>query len=117
MKYEEFEIQESFMTWVKVQYPKFTRFVFHIPNGGKMSVLQGYRLKKRGVRRGVADILFMWKKQDFGGLWLEFKTSKGKQNEAQKDFEQDCHTAQYDYQLVRSLKDAVNAFVRYMNLP
>lgn len=116
MKYEESKIQISFIEWLRLAYPKFSQFALHVPNGGRMGIIRGSILKKMGVKAGVADILFMWRKKDFGGLWLEFKSAKGKQSETQKDFEGLCHIAQYDYQVVHSLDEAMIAFKRYMNL-
>jgi hypothetical protein len=58
----------------------------------------------------------MWRKKYFGGLWLEFKTTKGKQSPSQKEFEDLCHVAQYDYQVVHNIDEAIIAFKKYMNL-
>jgi hypothetical protein len=114
MKREEDRLQIAFMQWVRLQYPKFRDFLFHIPNGGKMSLITGSRLKAMGVKPGVADVLFMFRTSNFGGLWLEFKTPKGKQSVQQKEFEELSHVAQYDYQLVRTLDEAMEAFKRYL---
>jgi len=114
MKREEDRLQMAFMRWVQLQYPKLRDFIFHIPNGGKMSVITGSRLKAMGVKSGVADVLFMFKTPDFGGLWLEFKTPKGRQSDTQKVFEELAHIAHYDYQLVRTFDEATEAFKRYL---
>jgi hypothetical protein len=111
----ESEIQQSFFEWIELACPSMRKFIFHIPNGGKMSFSRGKKLKKMGVRSGVADVLLMWNTKDFGGLWLEFKTGKGKQSEEQKKFEEDAFIALYDYQVVRSLDQAIEVFERYLN--
>lgn len=116
MKYEESKIQIAFFDWIKLQYPKFAAFCLHIPNGGKMGIARGRILKRMGVKAGTADVLFMWRKKYFGGLWLEFKSATGKQSESQKEFERLCHIAQYDYQVVHSVDEAMEAFKRYMSL-
>jgi hypothetical protein len=117
MRYEESEIQITFIDWVNLQHPKLAPFVIHVPNGGRMTLMRGHRLKKMGVKRGAADILFMWRKEDFGGLWLEFKAANGVQSNPQKEFEQLCQIAHYDYQVVKSLDMAIDAFNEYMALP
>jgi hypothetical protein len=117
MKHEESNIQISFVDWINLQHPKLADYIIHTPNGGKMNPIRGRRLRRMGVKAGVADILFMWRKQDLGGLWLEFKTNKGTQSNSQKEFEKLCHIAQYDYQIVRSLQEAIDAFSEYFNLP
>ena len=114
MKYEEYKIQVSFVKWVQLQYPKFRDFIFHVPNGGKMSLIKGSRLKSLGVKPGVADILFMFRTNNFGGLWLEFKTPKGVQSLEQKKFEQLSKIAQYDYKIVRSIEEAIDVFKKYV---
>lgn len=116
MKHEESDIQKAFIKWINLQYPKSAAFIMHIPNGGKMTAIRGKRLKDLGVKAGVADILFMCKNNNFGGLWLEFKTKKGIQSKSQKEFENLCNAAQYDYQIVRNIEEAILAFKRYISL-
>jgi len=117
MKHDESLIQQSFVEWVNLQHPKLARFIIHVPNGGKMSPWKGAILKRMGVKAGVADILVMFKKDAYGGLWLEFKTKKGTQSESQEDFQELCGIAFYDYKVVRSLEEAQKAFSDYMRLP
>lgn len=114
MKHEESKIQISFMEWFKLQHNNFYQFLFHVPNGGKIGVVRGTILKKMGVKRGVADVLFMFPNETDSGLWLEFKTAKGKQTKEQKQFENICHVAKFDYQVVFSLEEAILAINRYM---
>jgi hypothetical protein len=117
MKYEESKTQIAFVEWIRLQYPKLFPFIIHIPNGGKMGVIRGAILKKMGVKAGVADILFMYSNaNNYHGLWIEFKSSKGVQSESQKEFEKLCQIAQYDYHVVNSVNKAIDIFKKYMDL-
>jgi hypothetical protein len=114
MRHEESQIQIAWIEWLNLQYPHLAKYALHVPNGGKMSIWKGQYLKRMGVQAGVADILFMWPHGEYHGLWLEFKSSKGKQSEAQEAFELRCHVVNYCYKLVRSLDDAIKAFNKYI---
>jgi hypothetical protein len=114
MRHEESQIQIAFINWIALQYPHLHRYIMHIPNGGKMSLWKGAHLKRMGVQAGVADIFFMWSHGKHHGLWLEFKTKKGVQSEAQKSFELRCFVAHYEYKIVRSLEEAISIFRTYL---
>jgi len=119
MKHPEAQIQMAFIKWVALQHPKFYDFFIRVDFGfsGMLNPIRGKIFKKLGAKPGVADVLFMWHKKDFGGLWLEFKSSNGKQSPVQKRFEELCHEAKYDYHLVKSVDEAIIAFNRYIELP
>jgi hypothetical protein len=126
MKREEEEIQKSFLQWINLQYPQLARFIFHFPMGeirphvknkkGEWYCPSGKRLKDLGAKSGVADIFFMWRKRFFGGLWIEFKTKEGRQTKTQKDFEELCHIAKYDYHVARDIEESIKIFKSYMKL-
>jgi hypothetical protein len=117
MKHLEDQIQASFFQWLQLQYPKLFKYCFHIPNGGYRNILEATRLKRQGVKSGVADVFVMIPNDDFGGLWIEFKTPKGKQTETQKEFEQNCIEMCYDYQIAHSLEEAQRILKTYMEIP
>lgn len=78
-------------------------FAHSVPNegGGRSAVMQG-QLVAMGLRKGVADMVVWWSS---GIGYVEFKTSKGKQSEAQKTFERLCHERGISYDIVRSVDD------------
>jgi len=80
-------------------------FVFAIPNAGKRSFGAAVRMKAEGLTAGVADICIMLE----GGrtLWLELKSSKGRQSDYQKGFQAICDRIGHTYILARSLDEAV----------
>jgi hypothetical protein len=65
------------------------------------SARQGVLLVKMGMVAGVADMTLLG---DRGIIFIELKTPKGKQSETQKQWQQICETAGYQYRIIRSVK-------------
>jgi len=79
---------------------------YAVPNGEKRDIVTASRLKKLGVRAGVADIAFVLP----GGAaaYLELKAGKeGWQSPEQKQFEADVTAAGARYALARTIDDAL----------
>jgi len=70
----------------------------------------GARLKKEGVLAGVADIE-IWANNKV--YYVEVKTEKGRQTQAQKDFQSDAIAHGHEYKIWRSLDSAIS-FVNYI---
>lgn len=64
---------------------------FAVPNGEYRSKRTGAKLKRMGVRAGVADFALTLP----GGqsAYLELKSQKGRLSPSQKDFKRDCEAA------------------------
>lgn len=78
---------------------------FHVPNGEKRSKSTGAKLKRMGVRPGVADLVFIGN----GGVvrFLELKASDGIFSPDQLTF---CHDVEWLgalYAVARSIDDAI----------
>jgi hypothetical protein len=67
-------------------------------------------MKGMGVVAGVADMLYL---SPTGLIALEFKTETGRQNVAQKIWQETIEAAGYKYYIVRSL----NEFLKAINKP
>lgn len=94
------------------------RWLHAIPNGGKRSKITGARLKKEGVKAGVAD-LYLPRCSTIGGeryagLYVEVKTAAGKQSKAQKEFETYATSSGYMYQIIRTTQDGVDCILSYI---
>ena len=73
-----------------------------IPNESPRSPRYANRLKQLGMLPGVADmVLTVYGKTHY----LEFKSPKGRQTEAQKQFECQCRATGIPYALARSVDD------------
>ena len=78
------------------------------PNAAKRSMQLASRMKREGMKPGVADLQIMLP----GGrsCWLEMKTAKGRQSPEQKNFEQICLKLHHAYAIARSFDEAVAIF-------
>lgn len=67
--------QVAVMAWAaqhRAQWPCL-EWLFHVPNGGSRSKIEGQRFKAMGVRRGVSDLLLLHPSKGFHGLCIEMK--------------------------------------------
>ncbi|WP_300379588.1 VRR-NUC domain-containing protein [Henriciella sp.] len=113
MKHEEHQIQCAIVDLLEVALPADATF-WAVPNGekrggkkinvkGKLVPLSAIRLKKEGVKPGVADIHILWR----GCLvCLEVKTGAGRQSKSQKEWADAITTSGGVYHIVRSVDDA-----------
>ena len=58
----------------------------HVGNERKTSLRAGARLKKKGVKSGVPDILIFEPRGKYNGLAIELKTGKNKVTETQEEW-------------------------------
>lgn len=111
----EHEEQCALVRWFRLQYPRLTRNLFAIPNGGHRNIIVAKKLKDEGVTRGVADLFLMVAKDEWHGLFIEMKPVKGgQQSENQKEFEKACKEAGYKYYLARGCKAAQDCIREYL---
>ena len=87
-------IRGSWPNWMFRE--KVARFLFHVPNGGARSEVEGAIFKAMGVKAGVHDLFFMLPAllpagdttyRFCPGMWLEAKAGDNELTESQKDFE------------------------------
>ena len=123
MNHEESKLQQACVSWFRAQYPQYAMLLVHPINEGSGHATidrrrQGIH-KAEGAVAGVPDLLLFMSSADkvfdddgfllgyiiYHGLGIEFKTPKGKQSQAQKDFEKMFTAAQYKYVVIRSLEE------------
>jgi len=56
-------------------------FWFHCPNGGTRNVIEAVQFKRRGVKPGIPDLLFIYRGNLNG---IELKSDKGKLSDSQR---------------------------------
>lgn len=106
MRDAEHRTQTACVWWFRCQYPSLAGLLFAIPNGGARDVVTGKRLKDEGVLAGVADLFLSVPGRDGShGLYIEMKTPKGVQSEAQKTFQTRVEAQGYTYRVCRSFDD------------
>jgi hypothetical protein len=112
----------GWLAWMKqlAIYPRADR-MFAIPNGGKRDPITAARLKAEGVKPGVPDTFFPVPNFEHAsyrtrhGLFLEFKKAKGKESGKQSEWIACAIADEYAAATVYSWKDAVAAFIDYVN--
>lgn len=76
----EFEIQKTFKDWCDKQ--NFILLHWHVPNGMKSSVKDGFNFKQIGLKKGIPDYWVLLKNKRL--IVIEFKSNKGSLSEEQK---------------------------------
>lgn len=88
--------------------------LFAIPNGGARHVATAVKLKREGVRKGVADLHLLAARKGYHGLFLELKWNKNKQSIEQKEFEAYCLANGYLYKTAYTLEVAIVIIQDYL---
>ena len=127
---KEFEIQSEFFKIVHgikflFKYPE-ARWIHAIPNGARVSIGQAVKLKRQGLVSGIADVFVPVPVRNhppkgnnidptnYHGLYIEFKAERGKQSQAQFEFQNHCHFYDYQYVICRDAESAVKAVSTYL---
>lgn len=116
MKHVESQIQRNCVKWFRLVYPKLSRLLFAVPNGGKRGIREAAIMKAEGVVAGVADLLLLVPKGEHHALGIEMKTSKGKQNENQKLWQEDFEKAGGKYVVCRCFDEFRSAVETYLEV-
>lgn len=111
----ETQIQQSYFTWKRTFLGDKYHWIYAIPNGAKRSYASARRVIAEGVTAGVGDVFVQYARQGFHGMFLEFKTPKGRMSEHQKKHQQHCQKENYKYVVVRSLEEAVKETLAYLS--
>ena len=107
----EAEIQIQLVQYLALAAPSRGFLFWSTPNEGMGNARSGagigrmVRLKKMGLRSGVADLVIVKKGRVF---FLELKRRLGKQSANQLEFEADAIRAGADYAVAHSFDEAVN---------
>ena len=112
MRHEESTLQIGCVRWFRYQFPGLT--LFAIPNGGNRNLVNALIMKREGVLAGVADLFLAFPSQGFHGLWVEMKTTKGRQSTEQKRFQTDMEKQGYKYVVCRSFEEFKNEIENYI---
>lgn len=75
-------------------------------------------MKAEGVVAGVSDLILLVPRKGYASLCLEMKTSKGRQTDLQKQWQQAAESAGNKYLVIRSFdefREAVNDYLSDKN--
>lgn len=127
MRHAESDIQQTCVAWFRWQYPKYSKLLFAVPNGGARSTVEARIMSGEGVLAGVADVLLLVPSRKYHGLCMEFKRQairyvdgkrhvlKTYQSLAQKEWQAAVESVGYKYVVVRSLEEFIKLIDSYLN--
>lgn len=113
----EHQEQKAFFQWARLQanlYPELA-LLFSVPNGGQRHVAVAAKLKSEGVKSGVPDVFLPVARNGKHGLFLEFKTEKGRLSENQKLWLTRLKEQGYATGVPRSFMDAKEMVMHYLD--
>lgn len=89
---------------------------FAVPNGGQRNVRVAMKLKKEGVKAGVADLFLMIPNLKYAGLFIEVKVRPNNQQQNQKIFESLATKQGYCYKLIYSFDELIEYLDIYLQI-
>lgn len=114
MRHIEDTLQKACVRWFSYQYPSYAQLLHHSPNGGKRNAVEAAKFKAMGVRAGFPDLGLYVARQGYNGLFIELKSEKGRQSDAQKFYEILLKEQGYEYVIVRSLEEFIQTIKDYL---
>lgn len=118
-RHEEDDLQMNCIRWFDAQFPQLALQLHHSPNEGRLvgGVREGTRRKRRGVRAGFPDLIFLLPNRTHHGLAIELKTEDGRLSKAQRQFQSILSECGYRFEVVRSLKQFQQLMHNYIFQP
>ena len=113
MKHEEHQEQVKFVQ--RVAHLRKDVLCWATPNGGYRRPREAARLKAEGTLSGVPDIFIAKANYDYCGLFLEFKTKRGRVSPQQKVVIDKLISEGYCVKIVRSCEEAWTVLEEYLD--
>ena len=104
----EHNLQVACVKWFKLQYPRHQLLIFSVPNGGTRDKREAVTLKREGLLAGVSDLIISIPSEKNHGLYVEFKSAKGRQSPEQKRFQLAVESQGYRYVVIRKFETFVS---------
>ena len=108
--------QTALVLWFERQFPKHAKLMVHIPNGQNVGLVRGYRLKKSGLRKGFPDLALLVPRGAYAGLFIEFKTKKGRPTAEQREYVEALKGQGYMATVCYGFEEARSFIESYMKL-
>lgn len=86
----------------------------HVANERKTSPISGRRLKEKGVKPGVPDVLVFEPRGDHPGLALELKAPGGRLTPSQRDWLLNLEACGWKAQVATGIDQALEAINQYL---
>jgi len=110
----EHQEQVMLITWFRMQYPKYAKYLFSIPNGGVRHIGTAVKLKAEGGLSGISDLFLMIPKSGWHGLFIEMKVKGGKLSNSQKEFMGNATFMGYQAVVCYGFDEAKDAITEYL---
>jgi hypothetical protein len=111
----EHRLQCACVRWFRLAYPQHQHNLFAVPNGGYRTPATAAKIKAEGALPGVSDLILLIARGGYHGLLIEMKTDKGRQSEAQREWQRLIETDGYKYVVVRSIEEFIKVVTDYLN--
>ena len=102
--------------WLSYQHRELRKVCFAIPNGGSRHVVEAANLKRQGVTPGVPDVFCAIPLHGYNGLFIEFKSEKGKTSDNQDKMIDMLNNVGYKCVVCYSTDEGKRAFEEYCNV-
>ena len=114
MRHKESELQVNCVWWFRLQYPKLSKMLFSVPNGGKRNAKEAARLKAEGTVSGVSDLILLIPNKHHASLCIEMKCGDGKQTDNQKQWKHEAEEHGNKYVVCKSITEFIDAIKDYL---
>lgn len=101
--------------WIRSR-PDIQPYAWHFANQRKCSLMEGKKLKRMMVRRGVSDFFICCPRGGFSGLWLELKVGLNKPTKEQREFIALMNSQRYYALWVVGFEAARDVILRYLEM-
>ena len=98
--------------WILLK--RYDSFIFHLAQERKCTPQYGAKLKRMGVRAGVADLFITRPCKGFHGYWIEVKAGKNKPAQAQLDFLDNRRAEGYKAEWLVGFDETVRSIESYI---
>ena len=123
-KESEYSIQKAFVSWCRSHPDLRARRIYAIPNEGRRRYSEAQRRHAEGMVAGVADLHLPVPIPSklhpgllkYPGLFIEVKTTKGRQTSPQKAFQMACEADAYPYRIIRSVDEGIDLITNYLSI-
>lgn len=111
MKHPESDMQIACIKWFRLQYPRYSKMLFAIPNGGTRIPKEAARMKSEGVLSGVPDLMLAVPSHGYVGAFIELKVKPNKPSREQLEWMEQVSNHGYATHVIYG----INEFVEWVN--
>lgn len=115
LRHLEHRLQCACVRWFRLAYPQHHHNLFAVPNGGYRTPATAAKIKAEGALPGVSDLILLIARGGYHGLLIEMKTDKGRQSEAQREWQRKIEADGYKYVVVRNIEEFIKVVNDYLN--